>query len=143
MNYFSVWSLGIRTRLLLLQIIFISTPWRKTFKMVENGSHLTFPKGKKKHSYMEKMSSFLCWGKKQPFSDISLWCGAWKSERMDELSWKNPDNIRRRQRLEKGERKCNVEEVEDKLVHWNYDKRNKMLHVSTKMIMWKAKSIFD
>ena len=39
-------------------------------------------------------------------------------------------------------RKCVNEELEENLVHWVYDERSKMLHVSHKM-MWKAKSIFN
>ena len=38
---------------------------------------------------------------------------------------------------------CIDEDLEEDLVHWIYEKQSKMLHVSRKMIMWKAKSIFD
>ena len=48
-----------------------------------------------------------------------------------------------RQRLDGGGRKWVDEELEENLVHWVYDQRSKMLHVSRKMIMWKAKSIFN
>lgn len=49
----------------------------------------------------------------------------------------------KRQRLDGGGRKCIDADLEEDLVHWVYEKRSKMLHVSRKMIMWKAKSIFD
>ena len=44
-----------------------------------------------------------------------------------------------RQRLNGGGRKCANENLEEDLVHWIYEKRRKMLHVSRKLIMWKAK----
>ena len=40
-------------------------------------------------------------------------------------------------------RKYNDEELEDELVHWIYEKRNKILHVRRKTFMWKATNIFD
>ena len=40
-----------------------------------------------------------------------------------------------RQRLDGGGRKCINENLEQDLVHWIYEKRSKMLHVSRKMIM--------
>ena len=48
-----------------------------------------------------------------------------------------------RQRLDGGGRKCIDKDLEEDLVHWIYEKRSKTLHVSRKMIMWKAKNIFD
>ena len=48
-----------------------------------------------------------------------------------------------RQCLEGRGRKCIDEELEDELVHWIYEQRSKMLHISRKMIMWKAKIMFD
>ena len=48
-----------------------------------------------------------------------------------------------RQRLGGGGRKCIDENLEEHLIHWIYEKRSKMLQVSRKMIMWKAKSIFN
>ena len=44
-----------------------------------------------------------------------------------------------RQRLNGGGRKCTNENLEEDLAHWIYEKRRKMLHVSRKLIMWKAK----
>ena len=44
-----------------------------------------------------------------------------------------------RQRLDGGGRKCIDGNLEEDLVHWIYEKQSKMLHVSRKMIMWKAK----
>ena len=49
----------------------------------------------------------------------------------------------KRQRLDGGGRKCIDADLEQDLVHWIYEKRSRMLHVSRKMIMWKAKSIFE
>ena len=49
----------------------------------------------------------------------------------------------KRQRLDGGGRKCIDADLEEDLVHWVYEKRSKMLHVSRKVIMGKAKSIFD
>ena len=48
-----------------------------------------------------------------------------------------------RQRLDGGGRKYIDEDLEEDILHWIYEKRSKMLHVSRKTIMWKAKSIFD
>ena len=48
-----------------------------------------------------------------------------------------------RKRLDEGGRKCIDENLEEDLVHWIYEKQSKMLHVSRKMIIWKAKSIFN
>ena len=48
-----------------------------------------------------------------------------------------------RQRFDGGGRKCIDENLEQDLVHWIYEKRSKMLRVSRKMVMWKAKSIFN
>ena len=48
-----------------------------------------------------------------------------------------------KQRLEGGGRKCFDADLEEKLVAWVYEQRSKMLHVSRKMIMFKAKKIFD
>ena len=52
-------------------------------------------------------------------------------------------NKSNRQRLEGGGRKCIDKNSKADLVHWIYEKRSKMLHASRKMIMWKAKSIFN
>ena len=51
----------------------------------------------------------------------------------------------RREHLERRGKKYDHEELEDKVVHWIYEKRNKMLHVSRKMMsdLWKAKRTFD
>lgn len=57
--------------------------------------------------------------------------------------WKIKSIKPNRQRLDGGGRKCINENLEQDLVHWIYEKRSKMLHVSRKMIMWKAKSIFN
>ena len=35
------------------------------------------------------------------------------------------------------------EELEERLVLWIYEKRNNMLHISRKMIMFKAKKMYD
>ena len=48
-----------------------------------------------------------------------------------------------RQRLDGGGRKCIDENLEEDLVHWIYEKRSKILHVIRKMIMWKARNIFN
>ena len=48
-----------------------------------------------------------------------------------------------RQCFDGGGRKCIDENWEQDLVHWIYEKRSKMLRVSRKMVMWKAKSIFN
>ena len=48
-----------------------------------------------------------------------------------------------RQRLDGGGRKSIDENLEEDLVDWNYKKQSKMFHVSRKMIMQKAKSIFN
>ena len=47
-----------------------------------------------------------------------------------------------RQRLDGAEIKRIDENLEENLVHWIYEKRSKMLHVSRKIIMWKSKYIF-
>ena len=49
----------------------------------------------------------------------------------------------RRQKLEGGGRKCIDEDLEENLVIWIYEQRSKMLHVSHKMIMFKANKMFD
>ena len=46
-----------------------------------------------------------------------------------------------RQRLDGAEIKRIDENLEENLVHWIYEKRSKMLHVSRKIIMWKSKYI--
>ena len=48
-----------------------------------------------------------------------------------------------KQWLEGGGRKCFDPDLEEKLVAWVYEQRGKMLHVSRKMIMLKAKRMFD
>ena len=48
-----------------------------------------------------------------------------------------------KERLEGGGRKCNDRELEEELVLWIHEMRSKMLHVSRKMIMFKAKKMVD
>ena len=48
-----------------------------------------------------------------------------------------------RQKLEGGGRKCIDEDLEENLVIWIYEQRSKILHVSRKMIMFKANKMFD
>ena len=48
-----------------------------------------------------------------------------------------------KERLEGGGRKCNYGELEEELVLWIHGMRSKMLHVSRKMIMFKAKKMMD
>ena len=48
-----------------------------------------------------------------------------------------------RKRLDGGGRNCLDAELEEEVACWVYSMRQKMLHVSRKMIMFKAKKIFD
>ena len=48
-----------------------------------------------------------------------------------------------KQKLEGGGRKCMDEQLEEDVILWIYDQRSRMLHVSRKMIMFKAKKLFD
>ena len=48
-----------------------------------------------------------------------------------------------RQRLDGCGKKCIDENLEEDLGHWIYEKRSKILHVIRKMIMWKARNIFN
>ena len=48
-----------------------------------------------------------------------------------------------RKRLDRGGRNCLDAELEEEVACWVYSMRQKMLHVSRKMIMFKAKNIFD
>ena len=48
-----------------------------------------------------------------------------------------------KERLEGSGRKCNDGELEEELVLWIHEMQSKMLHVSRKMIMFKAKKMMD
>ena len=48
-----------------------------------------------------------------------------------------------RKRLDGGGRDCLDAELEEEVAYWVYSMHQKMLHVSQKMIMFKAKKIFD
>ena len=62
----------------------------------------------------------------------------WKKD-LDKLTSMKP----KRKRLDGGGRKCVDEDMDQAIVDWIYEQRNKMLHVSRRMIMWKAKTLFD
>ena len=62
----------------------------------------------------------------------------WKKD-FDKLKSMKP----KRKRLDGGGRKCADEDMDQAIVNWIYEQRNKMLHVSRRMIMWKAKTLFD
>ena len=114
--------------------------------MTEKASDLASSKGKKKRSYSIKF-------KKQvvPYAEANSNRSAashFDVEQKRVREWKKDfEKIKssksNRERLDGGGRKCIDEDLEEDLVHWIYEKRSKMLHVSRKMIMWKAKSIFD
>ena len=49
----------------------------------------------------------------------------------------------KRQRLDGGGRKVTDQQLEEELLKWIFERRNNMLRVSRKLIMFKAKSRFD
>ena len=113
--------------------------------MAEKQSDLTSHKGKKKCSYtMEFKRQVVAYAVENSNRSAASHYGM-EPKRVREWE-KDLDKIKEtkssRQRLEGGGRKCIDEEFEDELVHWIYEQRSKMLHVSRKMIMWKAKSMF-
>ena len=114
--------------------------------MAEKASDLASSKGKKKRSYsMEFKKQVVVYAEANSnrsaashFDVEPKRVREWKKDFEKIKSSKS-----NRQRLDGGGRKCIDEDLEEDLVHWIYEKRSKMLHVSRKMIMWKAKSIFD
>ena len=48
-----------------------------------------------------------------------------------------------KKKLEGGGRKCMDQQLEEDLVLWIYEQRSKMLHVSRKMIIFRAKKMFN
>ena len=114
--------------------------------MAEKASDLASSKGKKKRSYsMEFKKQVVVYAEANSnrsaashFDVQPKRVREWKKDFEKIKSTKS-----NRQRLDGGGRKSIDENLEEDLVHWIYEKRSKMLHVSRKMIMWKAKSIFD
>ena len=110
--------------------------------MTEKASDLASSKGKKKCSYsMEFKKQVVVYAKSNSnrsatshFDAEPKYVRKWKKD-FEKLKSTKPN----RQRFNGGGRKCTNENLEEDLVHWIYEKRSKMLHVSRKMIMWKAK----
>ena len=114
--------------------------------MAEKASDLASSKGKKKRSYsMEFKKQVVVYAEANSnrsaasHFDVEPKCvREWRRDFQNIKSTK-PN----RQRLDGGGRKCIDKNLVEDLVHWIYEKRSKVLHVSRKMIMWKAKSIFN
>ena len=114
--------------------------------MAEKASDLASSKGKKKRSYsMEFKKQVVTYAEGNSNRSAASHFGL-EPKRVKE--WKKDiEKIKstkaNRQRVEGGGRKCIDEDLEEDLVHWIYKQRSKMLHVSRKMITWKAKSMFN
>ena len=114
--------------------------------MAEKASDLASSKGKKKRSYsMEFKKQVVVYAEANSnrsaashFDVEPKRVRKWKKDFEKTKSTKS-----NRQRLDGGGTKCINKDLEEDLVHWINEKRSKMLYVSRKMIMWKAKSIFD
>ena len=123
-----------------------SISYKMADKEARIGSGLASSKKKKKRSYsMEFKQQVVVYAEANSNRSAASRFGVEPKRVRD---WKNGiEKIKatksKRQRLDGGGRKCNDEDLEEDLVSWIYEKRNKMLHVSRKMIMWKVKSIFD
>ena len=114
--------------------------------MAECASEIASSRGKKKRSYsMEFKKQVVIYAEANSNRSAA---SRFDVEPKRVREWKKDiDKINatksKRQRLDGGGRKCIDADLEEDLVHWIYEKRSRMLHVSRKMIMWKAKSIFD
>lgn len=122
----------------------MSKLWRKTLRNAENWSGLASHKGKKKHLFTKEFKTQVVSyaEERSNRSVVSHYVVEHKAVR----EWKKDiKKIKatqtRRQRFEGGGRKWKAEETEDELVHCIY--RKKKFHVSRKMIIWKAKNIFN
>ena len=114
--------------------------------MAEKASDLASSKGKKKRSYsMEFKKQVVAYAEansnRSAASHFDVEPKRVREWKKDFEKFKSTKS--NRQRLDGGGRECIDEDLEEDLVHWIYEKQSKMLHVSRKMIMWKAKSIFD
>ena len=114
--------------------------------MAEKASDLASSKGKKKRSYsMEFKKHVVVYAEVNSNRSAASHFDV-EPKRVREWT-KDFEKVKstksNRHRLDGGGRKCIDKDLEEDLVHWIYEKRRKMLHVSRKMIMWKAKSIFD
>ena len=114
--------------------------------MAECASKIASSRGKKKRSYsMEFKKQVVIYAEANSYRSAA---SRFDVEPKRVREWKkdinkiNPTKSKR-QRLDGGRRKCIDTDLEEDLVHWIYEKRSRMLHVSRKMIIWKAKSIFD
>ena len=67
----------------------------------------------------------------------------WKDKKEDLLSLKNKDYGAKRKRLEGTGRKPLDQQMEEVLIEWIYDRREKGLRVSRKLIMKKALYIYN
>ena len=67
----------------------------------------------------------------------------WKSKKEELLSLKKKDGGAKRKRLEGAGRKPLDQQMEEVLVEWIYDRREKGLRVSRKLIMKKALFIYN
>ena len=107
-------------------------------KEARQSSGLASSKGKKKHSYiMEFKQQVVVYAEANSNSSAASLFGVEPKRVRD---WKKDiEKIKatklKRQQLDGGGRKCNDEDLEEDLISWIYEKRNKMLHVSRKIIM--------
>ena len=67
----------------------------------------------------------------------------WKGKREELISLKNKDHGAKRKRLEGAGRKSLDQQMEEVLIEWIYDRREKGLRVSRKLIMKKALYIYN
>ena len=112
--------------------------------MAEKASDLASSKGKKRrsHSMEFKKQVVVCAEANSNRSAVSHFdvepkrVREWKKD-FEKFKSAKPN----RQCLDGGGRKCIDENLEEDLVHWIYEKRSKMLHVSRKMIMWLPSKI--
>ena len=106
--------------------------------MAECASEIASSKGKKKRSFsMEFKKQVVIYAEANSNRSAASYFDV-EPKRVRE--WKKDiDKIKatksKRERLDGGGRKCIDADLEEDLVHWIYEKRSKMLHVSRKMIM--------
>ena len=106
--------------------------------MAECASEIASSRGKKKRSYsMEFKKQVVIYAEANSNRSAA---SRFDVEPKRVREWKKDiDKINatksKRQRLDGGGRKCIDADLEEDLVHWIYEKRSRMLHVSRKMIM--------
>ena len=106
----------------------------------------TSHKEQKNRSYtMEFKSNFVDHAKTHSIRETAI---KFNVDRQSVREWKRQQgSIRssnsKKKRLSGGGRKVTSEYLEETLLIWIHERRSRMLHVSRKMIMYKAKALFD